>query len=302
MKIPVLFIIFNREQIALRTFEIIKQYRPETLYIAADGPRDNREGEEVKCIETRNAILNQINWPCNIYKLFRDKNVGCGQGVSGAITWFFEHEKFGAIIEDDCSPSLDFFKYCEELLPKYESVENIMQINGFNPLASGINSNSYTFSRYPKIWGWATWARAWKSFDINMSFWDEYRNSGKIWKQFSFFEAIIHLRIWNKYYKELKEVRKPRAWGYQWSLSVFSNDGLCIVPGSNLVVNTGEGVDATNCTNVDPEYENLQYGSMNFPLSHPEVVKLNVDANEKDSKAYLNRRWRLFTLKIKNIF
>lgn len=299
MKIPVLFIVFNRKQLALKTFERIKQYKPQFLYIAADGPREDREGEDLICEEVRSEILRQITWPCCVHKLFREKNVGCGYGVSGAITWFLKNEKYGAIIEDDCSPSLDFFLYCEELLPKYEKNENVMQINGFNPLASGVNSCTYSFSRYPKIWGWATWSRAWNKFDINMDIWQEYRNSGRIWKHFPPLEAFIHRRIWDNYKKELSLSEKPRTWDFQWSISIFSNNGLCVVPGCNLVVNTGEGVEATNCDVVDPEYKKIEYGNLQWPIIHPVVVKLDKQTNKKDSDAYMARRWRLFVIKLK---
>lgn len=42
MKSPMLFVIFNRPEIARRTFGAIRQAQPKQLFIAADGPRSER--------------------------------------------------------------------------------------------------------------------------------------------------------------------------------------------------------------------------------------------------------------------
>jgi len=289
-KIPVLFIIFNRTELAIETFKSIKKYQPTELYIVADGARKGKEGEKEKCDYTRQTILKQIDWDCNIHKLFREENVGCGLSVSGGISWMFESENYGIVIEDDCSPSLDFFLLCEDLLPRYKDCDNIMQINGFNPVAATEEGSGYSFSRYPKIWGWATWKRAWAYFDISMKEWETYRNNNKMNKQFPLFERWIHQYVWNKYYEELQNVISPRAWGIQWSVSVFSRDGLCIVPDVNLIVNTGEGIDATNCDVVDPLISKCKLGKFIFPIQHPKKIGLNIKTNRMDSNFYLQRK------------
>lgn len=301
-KIPVLFIIFNRPELALNTFKVIKTYQPEVLYIAADGPRKEKTGEKEICEKTREYILDQIDWTCKVHKLFRDQNIGCGLGVSNAISWMFKKELYGIILEDDCIPSLDFFRFCEELLPKYVDNDKIMQINGYNPNSHTSIGNSYSFSRYPKIWGWATWKRAWNQFDLKMIEWPNYRDSGKMKTQFPILERWIHLYVWNKYYKEVNEVLKPRAWDIPWSVTIFSQDGLCIVPDINLVVNTGEGIYATNCYVIDPIVSKQKYGNLCGNMIHPSNIELTYFTNHLDSKSFINRKIRIRLLKIKQIF
>ncbi|WP_036930243.1 hypothetical protein [Prevotella sp. 10(H)] len=300
MKVPVLFVIFNRPDLALETFQSIKQYSPEVLYIAADGPRPNREKDLELCQRTRDLVLNSIDWDCDVLQLFREENVGCGRGVSEAISWMFEKEEYGIIIEDDCTPSLDFFAYCEELLPKYRNEEKVMQINGFNPNAEIKISNTYSFSRYPKIWGWGTWKRAWDKYDFYMKNWTLYKEQKVHYKIFSYFEAKIHEHIWDSYQNELEEMDIPRTWDIQWSIAVFFNNGLCIVPAVNLVKNTGIEVDATNCSNGSV-YQNAQYGRLEFPLIHPTFAVLDQNTNKRDSKAYMRERTEGLKNKIKNI-
>jgi len=115
---PVLFLIFNRPDTTTRVFEAIRAARPERLYVAADGPRMTREGEAERCAEAR-RIATAVDWPCEVKTLFRETNLGCRAAVSGAITWFFEHEEEGIILEDDCLPDPSFFPYCTELLAHY---------------------------------------------------------------------------------------------------------------------------------------------------------------------------------------
>lgn len=107
--IPILFVIFRRKDIALQSFQQIKAIQPSRLYIAGDGARGNIAGEYDKVEKTRRAILNAIDWNCEVETLFKDHNLGCSEGVYSAINWFFEHEEQGIIIEDDCVMRQSFF-------------------------------------------------------------------------------------------------------------------------------------------------------------------------------------------------
>ncbi len=110
----VLFLVFNRLDVTKQVFGAIKQAKPPRLYIAADGARETKDGEELKVEEVRDFILSNIDWECEVKTLFRENNFGCKYAVSGAIDWFFENEEMGIILEDDCLPSQSFFWFCEE--------------------------------------------------------------------------------------------------------------------------------------------------------------------------------------------
>ena len=110
---PVLFVIFNRPDTTQKVFNAIRQAKPKQLFVAADGPREGKEGEKEKCEQVR-EIIEQIDWDCEVKTLFRDKNLGCKIAVSSAIDWFFENVEEGIILEDDCLPSQSFFWYCQE--------------------------------------------------------------------------------------------------------------------------------------------------------------------------------------------
>ena len=127
-KTPILFLIFDRKDVTVEAFKKIREYRPDRLFIAADGPRQHKEGENERCEATRNAILEMIDWECDVKTLFRKENLGCANVVNSAINWFFENVEWGAIIEDDVIVSPDFYKMCEIVMPKYAADSRVMMV------------------------------------------------------------------------------------------------------------------------------------------------------------------------------
>ena len=177
MQTALLFLVFNRPDTTTQVFKKIRQAKPPRLYVASDGPRDGNSDDKKKVTKVR-EIATKVDWPCEVKTLFRDKNLGCKKGVSTAITWFFEHEEQGIILEDDCVPNLDFFTFCENLLQRYDKDERISTITGNNFQDGKWRGNaSYYFSKYNHCWGWATWRRSWKNYDGDIKFWSKWSNS-----------------------------------------------------------------------------------------------------------------------------
>lgn len=237
---PILFIIFNRKDIALRTFEAIKIILPSVLFIACDGPRNS--AEEKKVSETRSAILNAIDWDCEVKTLFQDKNLGCGMGVFTAINWFFDNVESGIILEDDCIAESTFFKYAAELLEKYKDDQRIGMIAGYNPINLKNYPYSYIFSRYKSCWGWATWRRAWKNMDLDMK-WRNTKDYDSILANMGDRGAdrsgwIFKLNAIDKKYVS--------AWDWQWFFTLSGQNQLCIYPIVNQISNIGNDRDATH--------------------------------------------------------
>ena len=173
----VLFLVFNRLDTTKKVFNAIKQAKPPRLYIASDGARSNKEGEYEKVQIVRDYIIKNIDWECEIYTLFRKENLGCKYAVSGAITWFFETEEQGIILEDDCLPSHSFFWYCESLLNRYKNDDSVYLISGDSRASESFGMvEDYAFCKYPMIWGWASWKRVWDNYDLELKDWPNQRD------------------------------------------------------------------------------------------------------------------------------
>ncbi len=282
LKTPVLFLVFNRPDTTKQVFEEIRKAKPPRLYIASDGPRENKEGEKERVEAVRKYVLEHIDWDCEVKTLFRDKNLGCGRAVSQAITWFFENEEMGIILEDDCLPSQSFFWFCEELLERYKDDERIGMISGFNyGYTNRLIKYSYYFSKYPMIWGWASWRDRWLNCDLNMNNLYEVELTKQLLLIFD-----------NKKYKEkmniLKAVKENKidTWDYQWSFNLYINNQLTIIPKNNYIINIGFGYNATH-TKSGNCYERVKNENIKIDFVHPpyliQDIKLYKFLNKKNN-------------------
>jgi hypothetical protein len=272
---PVLFLIFNREDTSRRVFEQIRAAKPKKLYVAADGARKNKEGEAEKCEATR-AIIKDVDWDCEVKTLFRDENLGCKRAVSSAITWFFENEEMGMILEDDCLPNMSYFKFCQEMLEKYKDNDRVMIVSGDNfQNGQKRGKGSYYFTQFYHIWGWATWKRAWNKYDINGSDYSEFLNQNTIADIFPG-DDQLHAFWIDKFNRVFKD--NLDTWDYQWVYTILKNDGLGIAPNYNLISNIGFRPDATHTQNLEDRAANMPTEEMP-EIVHPYFPVVNREAD-----------------------
>lgn len=233
---PILFITFNRPGTTQIVFNALKKVKPAKLYVFNDGPRLGNDSDK----EARNEIsriLNQVDWDCELKVNLCENNLGCGIGVSTAISWAFNNEDRLIVLEDDTVPAVPFYNYCSELLEKYKDDSRICMISGNNYTEEHNGSdNSYFFSKYGHIWGWATWKRVWDKFDLEMKDWPFFKDSNQLQNIFS---RKREQRYFNDYFKRIYDKKCVNAWGPQWFYCRIKNYGFSIVPRNNLVTNIG---------------------------------------------------------------
>lgn len=279
LKTAVLFLIFNREDTTKLVFEQIKIAQPTRLYIASDGPRINKEGENQIVKKIRDLVISQIDWNCEIKTLFRKENLGCGKAVSSAVSWFFSHEEEGIILEDDVVPHSDFFEYCEILLEKYRNNLEVAFISGKTYMQDSRKvSSSYYFSCFSYVWGWASWRRVWQKYSLTL---DNINYTNLSRSLDILFTKPEHKLYW-KWIYWLMKYRQIDTWDYQLTLLFLSNRWLSIIPKNNLVKNIGFGNDATHTkTTFLSESENTAYSIL--PLEHPLSIHRNIIADIEDT-------------------
>lgn len=271
---PVIFLIFAREQGTSRVFEEIRKARPPKLFIVADGPRND---EEKKLTDATRAVVEKIDWPCEVKKNYSEKNLGCRMRVWSGLDWAMnqlEHDTDGAIIlEDDCVPDPTFFTFCEEMLEHYKRNEQIMHIGGTNFQQDNANFiPKYYFSRIAQIWGWATWKRAWKLYDGTLASWPNLKASGGLRKAFP---NRLTYHYWINHFQKLYE-GKSDTWDVAWTYTCFKENGFCIMPQTNLICNIGT---AQNAAHKVSRFSNLPTSPLPLPLVHPTEIIINNDAD-----------------------
>jgi hypothetical protein len=277
---PVLFLIFNRPETTARVFNEIRASQPRRLYVAADGPRANVEGDAERCEHSR-AIALTVDWPCEVSTLFRDENMGCRRAVSSAIRWFFDREPEGIILEDDCLPDSSFFSFCETLLKHYRNDSRILHIGGNNFQNGKVRGEgSYYFSRYNHVWGWASWRRAWDLFDSGIRTFPDFLNSEDFRLVFPRADTRAY---WAHQFGALRR-GEIDTWDYYWAYVIWQSNGLCIVPNRNLVSNIGYQSMSTHTRNPRDPLANMR----RIPIEtiiHPQQVEV---CGEADSYSFDN--------------
>ena len=233
---PILFIIYRRPETTRRVFEAIRQARPAKLFISQDAPRPDRPKQLAMHKEAR-EIATAVDWPCEVSTLFFETYQGITPGFTASLNWFFGNVEEGIMLEDDEVPDPTFFRFCAELLEKYRYDERVMSISGSNALQhykKPYRRDSYYFLSVPSVWGMATWRRAWKLYDPDITYWPEVRDSKLLYKILpSSAAAFISVKV-----SGILRAQIP-SWDGQWVFACLANNGLSIYPTRNLISNIG---------------------------------------------------------------
>lgn len=248
----VLMLVFNRPDVTEQVFQAVRSARPPRLYIAADGPRPGRLQDQETTAQVR-EVIKQVDWPCEVHTRFLTVNLGCRDAVSSAIDWFFSKEEQGIVLEDDVLPSPAFFIYCDTMLERYKHDQRVFSVVGNNLVEPWYqHPQSHFFSNVFFVWGWASWRRAWKHYDVNIAQWPKtklqvgqppYRPTQK-----------LHRAYWNLVFDLTYKQQIATCWDHQWTYTHWVQDALCVTPSRNLVQNIGFGTEATHTSVTEPAY------------------------------------------------
>jgi hypothetical protein len=270
----VAFLIFNRPDLTRRVFAEIARAKPDKLLIVADGPRN--EKERAICLEAR-AIAEGVDWDCTVLKNYSEANLGCKRRVASGLDWVFSQVEEAIILEDDCLPHADFFRFCMVMLDCYRHDTRVGHICGLN-LDERVPRHgcSYGFSLYPSIWGWATWRRAWRSYDVDIKAWPTFRSHGWHYDVFpTRHEAVV-------FEKTLDDIESGRnnTWDGQWFFSRLCQGTLAVRPAVNLITNIGFGAGGSTHTDFDHPVGHVKTRPLAFPLKHPEWFIIDRQSDE----------------------
>lgn len=271
--------IFNRPDETAQAFEAIRKARPPRLYVNADGPRPHRPDDRVLCEKAR-AVVKQVDWPCELHYRFSEKNEGCRWSVSGALKWFFDAEPEGIVIEDDLIADLTFFQYCDELLERYRHDNEVFSINGSNYGYQPTWPESYGFTMFMNMSGWATWRRSYQLFDPNMASWTRLPRwnipllylylRGRLW--WPQWEKLGWASYWRNRFDATVNW-EVNSWGYIWVYTALKYRKKSIVPRVNMLRNIGWGSSSTHMTDPNDPAAKIMALPIRFPLVHPEEEK-----------------------------
>ena len=274
---PILLIGYSRPHTLKKVIDAVRKVKPKTIYVFCDGPKIDDIESQKQVSMVQEVFLNDIDWECDLKTKFLNTNMGCRHGVKFAIDWFFSNEESGIILEDDIVPINSFFMFCKEMLDKYKDDNRVAQISGLSRVNDTYPSQaSYSFSRFPHIWGWASWSRAWNTYDENMDEWSEIKKRNLL--------SSIGNKKFSSYWIEQFDLVENGldTWDLVWAYSVITQNMISVVPKYNLISNIGFGPGATHTSDYSgalPETKPLS-----FPIIHP--VNFMVDDSVPITIAY----------------
>lgn len=257
--IPIVFITFNRPDVTKTMLDQILKINPAKLYFFNDGPRN--EADQKNCFEIR-KMASEIKMEGEVITRFETANLGCKMGESTAMSWLFENEEMGIVLEDDTYPSLDFFDFARQMLLKYKDDERVFSISGSNLVDTWkADRQDYHFCTFTGFWGWAGWRRSWKYYDVAMQKWND-PEARRLIQNILPFPEYRQLR-----FSEFDSLVSGQmdTWDYQFSFAHFMHHGLNLAPARNMIRNLGFNRDDAAHTNHDSPFAQMKW----HPLPNP---------------------------------
>lgn len=309
---PVLVLAFNRPDSLRATLSHLVASHPSRVYVNVDGPRGHvvRDPVEVAaCIEVVRQELAEVDTQLRTHST----NQGLGHGVRSAISWFFDHEDQGVILEDDILISPGSLDLAGSLLNKFANDSGVGSISLFSAVPRRFQQDPQaTFRRsgMPPSWYWGSWRNRWR-------------------------ELITDFRQWRDLFPEsyLRELGGSRFaglyagfcdadvdiedvnWEGAWIGTHFSHRWSCVVTNKTYCIHTGYSESATHL-NEQPSWQPTEFdvwdGVMRVPSN--EGVDRRADywsldqrfilSAPKRAKSWLGRRfpglrkaWRRYSVK-----
>ena len=250
----------------------VREARPPFLFGISDGPRPGLPETQKGVEESRRVFREAIDWPCRWELLERETNLGSYLSVSKGLDWVFEKVGETIILEDDTVPDPTFFRFVAELLETYRDEPDIGAVcgNNYDAPEDWPGNASYRFTRYHHSWGWGTWKRAWRDFDREEKLLAELPALRKENRQ------KLSRREWDYWEGCFRRTyaRQLDAWDYRWTLSLWVQGKVCMVPRVNLVRNIGFDALGTNTVDVDfSDHEMHDPEKLRFPLTPPTTTR-----------------------------
>lgn len=245
MSEPILVMAFNRPEHLAILIERLRVIGPQQIFVAIDGPRSDRLGEQAR-VQACRDLVETIDWPCDVRTLFQESNLGCGLGVATAITWFFSQVERGIILEDDIIPDPSFFGFCAELLERYQHDARVFAVSGCNVVPRSELTNpaaAYRFSQLPVVWGWATWRRSWQQHRLRDTGWYRSLPPHRLLRRSGY--SLPAALFWASEF-ELTARGAEDTWDWQLVCAAMTSGQIVATANTNLVDNIGHGESATH--------------------------------------------------------
>ncbi len=250
---PIILFVYNRPEHTKKTVESLMSVSSafdSVLYIFSDGAKN--KDDEAKVLQVRNFIK-LISGFKKITIAERGKNLGLANSVINGINEVFRQHDKAIVLEDDLVFSKSFLTFMNAALDKFQNVENVFSISGYNFPINIPTDYKYDIylSQRASSWGWATWKDRWLKADWNVSDFNSFIKDKNAVKKFN--EGGADLTRMLKNHIE----GKIDSWAVRWSYTHFKNNAFCVYPVKSKVQNIGMDSSGLHSIITDKFYVDL---------------------------------------------
>ena len=232
---------FNRPKELENVLNHVPEWFPGKISIFLDGPRSGNRVDKVGCRKSMEVAKNFCKDREGCEVISSRTNLGLTRSIVGGISASLEHHQKVIVLEDDCLPNDDFFRFTLASLRAFEDDNSVGMVQGTTwrtPFT--ISTDTYYRSRYHKIWGWATWRDRWQGYEDLLAGWDS-----------NFAKAVARSWMRNplkriQFVAAIDALEELDTWDYQWVVHLMNNQQTSVAPSCNLVTNVGFGSLATH--------------------------------------------------------
>lgn len=279
---PVLVLGFNRPELLDRVLRVLESAGSRKIYVSLDGPREEHAQDAKLCDEAALVVERSAVTDASRLRVSQG-NLGCREGMATGISWFFQQESEGIILEDDCLPNDSFLRFCDQMLEQYRDHSEVGHISGTRFFAENASVDSPAFfSQFASVWGWATWKDRWAHFE-------QINGSVVVQIDKSTVSAVSKAPGFHRFWwKQLNGIFNGfiDTWDYVWQFSLWTSGKLAIVPPVNLIENQGFGPRATH-TRRQPINAAFRPVSRELSVENPIVVSEKIDRENERKTVWL---------------
>lgn len=230
--VPVLITAYNRPEKVIDLLDSLRQSKPELIYFSVDGPKKHKKSDPLKTQQVADAV-SVIDWECDIRMRVRTSNLGIRKAIPDGVNWVLSENDCVIVLEEDVVVGSQAIEFAKSMLSKFENSAEIGHISLYNVVPkSQLDSpaNEVRLSIYPESVAWATWKRAWASYDDQIT----WGSSVKLRELRDITGDAFGAIQWKLNFLDAKAGRVS-TWAYRWISSLWSKKLLTISPNQNLV-------------------------------------------------------------------
>jgi hypothetical protein len=242
---PVALFVYNRLWHTQQTIEAlqINNLASETdLYIFSDAPMNKEVDDAVGKVR---EYIKSITGFKSISIVERDTNFGLANSIINGVTKICNEYGKVIVVEDDLVTSPFFLQYMNDALETYKNETLVASIHGYWYPVDGKISETF-FLRGASCWGWATWSRAWKLFEVDGQKLLNELQQQKLSRLFDLDGAMAYTQMLRD-----QITGKNNSWAIRWHAATFLANKLQLSPGISLVKNVGFDGSGIHCTESD---------------------------------------------------